>query len=144
MSKSTRITLATSLLATALGSALVMYTLSTTQSIAPDSVSPTTFAETLRTEPERQLIDVRTPAEYATGHIPGARNLDFYASDFADTLATLDRTQPLAIYCRSGSRTGQTLELLRTMGFQDVIELQGGIIAWDQTLATPECTVGQC
>jgi rhodanese-related sulfurtransferase len=56
--------------------------------------------------------------------------LDFYAPDFADRLAQLDPDVPYLIYCRSGNRSGQTLALMEDLGFTDVADVDGGILAW--------------
>lgn len=77
------------------------------------------------------LLDVRTPEEYAAGHIDGATNLNFYDPAFAGELAALDRNQPYLIYCQSGNRSGQTVERMRSLGFTNVTELAGGINAWN-------------
>ncbi len=76
------------------------------------------------------LLDVRTPREFAAGHLPGARNIDFHAPGFAQQLEGLDRDTPYAIYCRSGNRSGTTLALMRKLKFRQVHDLSGGITAW--------------
>ena len=76
-----------------------------------------------------QLIDVRTPEEYADGHIEGAKNFDFYAEDFLFQFQEFDKEQPLYIYCRSGNRSGKASKKLSEMGFR-VIDLEGGYVAW--------------
>ncbi len=78
------------------------------------------------------VLDVRTPEEFAGGHLEGAVMVDFYAPDFADQLAQLDGNTPYLLYCRSGNRSGQTLTLMRQMGFTDVTEIDGGIVAWQE------------
>ena len=78
------------------------------------------------------VLDVRTPEEFAAGRLEGATMIDFYAPDFADQLAQLDGNTPYLLYCRSGNRSGQTLTLMRQMGFTDVTEIDGGIAAWQQ------------
>ncbi len=83
-----------------------------------------------RDDPDFVILDVRTPQEYMAGHIPGAQNLDFYAPDFEAQLAQLPRDKTYFIYCNSGNRSGQTLALMRRLGFQEVYELRGGIQAW--------------
>ncbi len=90
-----------------------------------------TFAMTLETA-DRTIIDTRTPAEYSEGHLSEAKNIDFYAHDFEQQLAALDADAPYAIYCRSGNRSSQVLEIMRHLGFKDVIDLQGGIVAWER------------
>ena len=76
------------------------------------------------------IIDVRTPEEYAQVHIKSAINIDFYEKDFPNKLEKLDKEKTYLIYCRSGNRSGQTLNLMRQMGFKKVYDLQGGIKAW--------------
>lgn len=63
------------------------------------------------------LLDVRTPAEYAAGHIPGSVNMDWSADDYEARFASLDPKQPLLIYCHSGGRSEQALEYLRSKGY---------------------------
>ena len=77
------------------------------------------------------LIDVRTKQEYEAGHIDGAKNLDFYkGAEFVQALSKLDKNKTYAIYCRSGHRSGQTLDIMKNMGFKKVYNLDGGINAW--------------
>ncbi len=76
------------------------------------------------------VLDVRTPEEFAFGHLAGAVNLDFYAATFADDLGTLDREAPYLLYCRTDNRSGQVREMMRSLGFRDVHEIDGGIVAW--------------
>ena len=78
------------------------------------------------------VLDVRTAEEFAEGHLDGAVMVDFYAPDFADQIARLDGNTPYLLYCRSGNRSGETLVLMRQMGFTDVTEIDGGIAAWQQ------------
>ncbi len=92
------------------------------------SVSSFDFNESL--EEDVVLIDIRTPREYEQGHIDGAVNIDFYSSDFVFSLSELDKSANYLIYCRSGSRSAQTLALMKDMGFDSVQELSGGINSW--------------
>jgi rhodanese-related sulfurtransferase len=77
------------------------------------------------------LLDVRTPEEFAAGHIAGAENVDFYASDFADRLDALDHGAGYVVYCHSGNRSGQATALMAEKGFTDVTDVDGGIAAWE-------------
>ena len=76
------------------------------------------------------ILDVRTPEEFAEGHLEGAVMIDFYDLDFADQLAELDPDVPYLLYCRSGNRSGQTLALMEELGFTDVADVDGGINQW--------------
>jgi phage shock protein E len=76
------------------------------------------------------ILDVRTPEEFLEGHLDGAIMLDFYEADFADRVAELDPDVPYLLYCRSGSRSGQTTDIMNDLGFTDVADVDGGIVAW--------------
>lgn len=76
------------------------------------------------------VLDVRTPQEFAEGHLDNATMIDFYEPDFASQLADLDPTQPYLLYCRSGNRSGQALTLMKDLGFTNVAEIDGGTNAW--------------
>jgi phage shock protein E len=77
------------------------------------------------------LLDVRTPEEFAAGHIAGAQNIDFYAADFADRIAALDSSTAYVVYCHSGNRSGQATAMMARDGFTDVTDVDGGIAAWE-------------
>jgi len=84
-------------------------------------------------QPENLVVlDVRTPEEFADGHIEGAIMIDFYGDDFADRLAELDPDVPYLLYCRSGNRSGQTTAIMETLGFTDVADVDGGILSWTE------------
>ncbi|MCC7502264.1 MAG: rhodanese-like domain-containing protein [Flavobacteriales bacterium] len=76
------------------------------------------------------LIDVRTPAEYADGHIEGALNLDWAGGVLEQRMATLDKAKPVLLYCASGRRSAAAREAMSAAGFGDVKDLSGGITAW--------------
>lgn len=78
------------------------------------------------------ILDVRTAEEFADGHLEGAIMIDFYRDDFADELAKLDPDVPYLLYCRSGNRSGQTTAIMEELGFSDVADIDGGILAWNQ------------
>ncbi|MDE6022613.1 MAG: rhodanese-like domain-containing protein [Muribaculaceae bacterium] len=89
------------------------------------------FAKLLQSD-NVQLLDVRTPEEFAEGHIKGAMNIDIYNKDFIDVAEkTLDKTKPVAVYCRSGRRSADAAGLLSEKGYK-VTNLEGGILAWDK------------
>jgi len=78
------------------------------------------------------IIDVRTPEEYASGHIEKAINLDFYSETFKDELDQLDRDKVYLIYCRSGNRSGQALDMMAELGFSEVYNMLGGMARWEE------------
>jgi rhodanese-related sulfurtransferase len=90
--------------------------------------------------PGTVLLDVRTPAEFTTGHLPGAVNLDMQTADFTTRLDTLNQASSYALYCRSGHRSAIAADQMRTAGFGKVVDLAGGITAW--TTAGHDLTTG--
>ncbi len=86
------------------------------------------------TDPPADLVvlDVRTPEEFAQGHLEGAVMLDFYRTDFAAELDKLDKDVPYLLYCRSGNRSGQTATIMSQLGFSDVADVDGGVVAWGE------------
>lgn len=114
-------------------------TTSSTTTSATASVGPTAdiaarldakaFAQRLG-QPGVVPLDVRTPAEYADGHIAGAKNIDVQAGDFAQRVAALDKAASYAVYCRSGNRSQTAVAAMRAAGFTRVFDLVGGITAW--------------
>lgn len=76
------------------------------------------------------VLDVRTPEEFAEGHLDGAVLVNFYDADFAEQLAALDTDVPYLVYCRSGNRSGQALGVMEQLGFASVVDVDGGIVAW--------------
>lgn len=76
------------------------------------------------------LLDVRTPEEYANGHLANATLMNFYDNDFKKQLATLDKSKPVFVYCAVGGRSGSAGTALIEMGFTEVYDLKGGIQSW--------------
>lgn len=93
------------------------------------TVTVEAFASAI-TEPDTVLIDVRTPEEYAAGHLEGAVLIDIASPDFTAEIAKLDKSKKYALYCRSANRSGQAMKLMRDSGFKFVYHLGGGIGAW--------------
>jgi thioredoxin len=89
-----------------------------------------TFAEKANELPNAPLIDVRTPDEFADGHLRNAKNIDWNGSTFESQIGSLDKTQPVLVYCLSGGRSGSAAAKMRSMGFAQVYEMAGGIMKW--------------
>lgn len=75
-------------------------------------------------------LDVRTPGEYAEGHLEGAQLIDFQSGNFENEISTLDKNATYAVYCRSGNRSGQAVKVMHDAGFHNVYNLDGGVIDW--------------
>ena len=103
----------------------------TQQQIIIEHVEVDTFETKLNTLENAFLIDVRTPAEYKSGHIYGATNIDFNQfENMKITFDNLDRNQPMLIYCAAGGRSNKTGVLMKEMGFKQIYELSSGINGW--------------
>ena len=74
------------------------------------------------------IIDVRTPEEWATGHLEGAVRIGIADADFAQQLDTLDKAADYYIYCRSGNRAGQAIDYMTSAGFTGKL-VNGGAVA---------------
>ncbi|MDN4483040.1 rhodanese-like domain-containing protein [Demequina lignilytica] len=92
-------------------------------------VSAERFAEAVATDGV-VVIDVRTPAEYAEGHLPEAVNIDVQGADFDAQVAALDPEGEYAVYCRSGNRSRAAIEEMAADGVEGTVGLEGGIGAW--------------
>jgi len=77
------------------------------------------------------LIDVRTRGEYANGHIAGAGQLNYYALDFKKKLLLLQKNQPVYLYCNTGYRSQRAAEILAKNGYEEVYNLEHGIMEWN-------------
>ena len=102
---------------------------SATASSSVTDVDPAGFAD-LATDPTATVLDVRTPQEFAAGHLPGAVNLDSSSPDFADAVAELPKDGTYLVYCQTANRSGVATDRMLDLGFTDVYDLQGGIVAW--------------
>jgi len=98
-----------------------------------EDVSPreaATLIENNRNNPDFIILDVRTPEEFADGHLANAVNIDFYAKTFRDELTKLDKSQTYLVYCRSGARSLSSAQIMEGLNFKEVYNLSGGIIGW--------------
>jgi rhodanese-related sulfurtransferase len=87
------------------------------------------FAEKI-TDTSITVLDVRTPMEFAQGHIDRAVNIDFQGDNFEKEVLDLDKDAPIAIYCRSGNRSSQAVKVMEKLGFTNLYDMDGGVIDW--------------
>ena len=96
-------------------------------------LAPQEFETKLSDLNNEQLIDVRTPQEYGSGHLTEAININFQDEDFKNQISKLDKTVPTFVYCAAGvegGRSNTTSKMLKELGFDEVYELEGGITSW--------------
>ncbi|HTN07280.1 thioredoxin domain-containing protein [Agriterribacter sp.] len=89
------------------------------------------FAQSLDSAVHKQVIDVRTPEEFQSGHIAGAKNINIYDADFKVRLAMINKAQPVFVYCKVGGRSAKAAGTLHDLGFTNVYDLQGGMMEWE-------------
>lgn len=87
------------------------------------------FSEIVK-DKDLQLVDVRTAKEVMTGKIEGAINVDYFGENFKNEIAKLDKEKAIAVYCRSGNRSGRATNILKDLGFTKIYNLNGGMKAW--------------
>lgn len=94
------------------------------------NLSATEFAAKINELADAPIVDVRTPDEFSKGHLVNALNYDWNGSSFDKQTATLDKSQPVFVYCLSGGRSADAASKMRKDGFKEVYELDGGIMSW--------------
>lgn len=87
--------------------------------------------EQLLQRPDLLLIDVRTPEEYAQGHIYRSVNIDVKKKDFKRKIRKYPRQKTVAVYCKGGVRSLKAADILRQNGFK-VYNLEGGYLSWEK------------
>ena len=76
------------------------------------------------------ILDVRTPGEFAEGHLERALNIDVKSTGFYDEIMKLDKEKSYLVYCRSGKRSKKAQGIMGKSGFKDVINMKGGFLGW--------------
>ena len=89
-------------------------------------------AQKLIAEKKVVVLDIRTPGEFSTGRIAGAKNIDFQAPNFEQRIEGLDKTKSYLVHCASGGRSSHSLPLFKKHAFQSIYHLDGGIKAWEK------------
>jgi rhodanese-related sulfurtransferase len=95
-----------------------------------DSVRVMELGEALAAGAHCQVVDVREYPEYAGGRVPGARLIPL--GELERRGGELDRSRAVYLVCRSGRRSAEAQQTLRGLGFTDVIDVEGGMLAWEQ------------
>lgn len=83
-----------------------------------------------KNNPNFVILDVRTPEEFLSEYIENAVNLDYYSDTFRNDLDKLDKNKTYFIYCRSGRRSENALNIMKELDFREVYNILGGIIKW--------------
>ena len=113
---------------------LLLLTSACSSDTAVETVGPDQAVEII-TAGDATVIDVRTPAEFAAGHVEGAENIDVSAATFEQQLADLDKDGEYVVYCQSGNRSADAAAKMADLGFTDVVDA-GGILSLQSAGAT--------
>lgn len=93
-------------------------------------LSPKEFISQAKADTTAVILDVRTPAEYAEGHLEGAKQLDYLDAEAFDAgVKSLDKANTYYVYCRSGRRSHGACEKMKAQGFK-VFDMEGGYLNW--------------
>ena len=87
----------------------------------PADAINTPKAKQLLAQPGTQVLDVRTPVEFLTGHLAQAKNLNVNGDDFPQEIAKLDTSKTYVLYCHSGKRSAKALGLMQQHGFHHLV-----------------------
>ena len=94
-------------------------------------IDPKAFSEKITATTNAQIIDVRTPQEFASGHLDNALNIDWLGDNFVANVEKLDKTKPVFVYCKTSNRSPQAARKLEELGFTTIYNMQGGLLKWD-------------
>jgi rhodanese-related sulfurtransferase len=95
------------------------------------TVEVTAFAKEIKTTKKPQILDVRTPEEFAAGHIDNATNVDWQGENFVKSAEKFNKNKPVYVYCKSGRRSMKASEKLEELGFKKIYNLDGGFLKWN-------------
>ena len=113
-----------------IGTFLFWVNLAAWAQIQPKHLQPQQALQWLASDKNVMILDVRTPAEFRSGHLKNAINIDYLAPDFEQQVAKLDRRKPYLLHCAVGGRSTKALAIFQKLAFQDVRHLDGGLQAW--------------
>ena len=94
-----------------------------------NNLTPDEFEEKLK-DKNCVVLDVRTPEEFSSGYIRGAKNINFLSTNFRNEISKLDKNKTYLVYCASGGRSAAACKIMTDLGFKEVYNLKGGIYGW--------------
>ena len=81
--------------------------------------------------PDFTIVDVRSPEEFADGHIENAINIDINSGIFRSEIDKLDKDKKYLVYCRSGNRSQRAIDIMTELGFMKIYHVTEGIVGWE-------------
>ncbi len=95
------------------------------------------FSHKILATSKAQIVDVRTPEEFESGHIDNAKNINWFDKNFEKEVASLDKTKPVFVYCKVGGRSAKAADKLSQLGFTEIYDLDGGYLKWESAGLAP-------
>lgn len=111
---------------------LAIWSLMAGVSVHAQLLSPDEYEKKMKETRDYTVVDVRTESEFVQGHLSNAVSIDIYRKDFREQLAKLNKNKPVFVYCAVGGRSNAAAGQLKSLGFNQVYDLRGGIKAWSQ------------
>jgi thioredoxin len=110
------------------------------------TIAPEAFAKKINETPKAQILDVRTPEEYTSEHIDNAINVNWLGDNFISGAEKFDKSKPVFVYCKSGGRSAKASAKLAELGFNNIYNLDGGMMKWNAAgLTKPsDKIIGMC
>jgi rhodanese-related sulfurtransferase len=96
-------------------------------------LAPKEFLQAFESTEDKLLVDVRTPMEIEDASIDGHIAINFQDASFPSKILELDKDKTIFVYCRSGNRSGQACRYLASKGYDKLVNLKGGMLAWAET-----------
>lgn len=111
-----------------IGFYLIIFALVSVKSFSQQTtnLSPQEFITKVKTTKNAQLLDVRTPEEWASGKVASSACINFMDADFKQKVSKLDKNKPVFVYCAAGGRSTKATKILSEAGFKQVYNLTGG------------------
>jgi thioredoxin len=111
-------------------------------STAVKTIDVNAFSETIKATPNAQILDVRTPEEYASGNIENSDNVNWHSDSFVLRTDKYDKSKPVFVYCKIGGRSIKAANKLAELGFTTIYNLDGGILKWEAAgLSKPDTKI---
>lgn len=104
----------------------------TAQTDSYQTLEPEAYRAALGAADDPLLLDCRTPEEFGGGALPEALNYDYLDREFVYRVDSLPRDRPVFVYCARGGRSAQAAELLEEIGFEEVYNLEGGLLGLEE------------
>lgn len=100
------------------------------------NINVTSASDLVKNDENTIILDVRTPEEYMAGHIEGALNINIADENFSEQAAKLDQSKTYIVHCAANvenGRTAKSLTIMQELGFNNLMNLEGGIVAWEKS-----------